>query len=88
MWTASEALPVRANSDTLAQHSARLPEQGAFFVRQSDKFIDVRVCCRVISAAGYGSTMRATSANINVAAWPISRASLSAWSASASAASG
>ena len=40
IWTASEALPVRAKSATLQQHSARLPEQGAFFVRQSDKFIE------------------------------------------------
>ena len=39
-------------------HSDRLPEQGAFFVRQSDKFIDLRVCCRVISAVDMGKTMR------------------------------
>ena len=39
IWTASEALPVRANSATLVHHSDRLPEQGTFFVRQSDKFI-------------------------------------------------
>ena len=50
IWTASEALPVRANKPTLLQHSERLPEHGAFFVRQSDKFIGSRVCCRVISA--------------------------------------
>ena len=42
---------------TLVHHSDRLPEQGAFFVRQSDSFIGLRVCCRVISAVRYGSTM-------------------------------
>ena len=31
-------------------HSGRLPDAGAFFVRQSDEFIGLRVCCRVISA--------------------------------------
>ena len=53
-WTASEALPVRANSATLIHHSQRLPERGAFFVRQCDKFIGLRVCCRVISAKDMG----------------------------------
>ena len=42
IWTASEALPVRAKSVTLRTHSKRLPVQGAFFVRQSDEFIDER----------------------------------------------
>ena len=57
-------------------HSECLPEQGAFFVRQSDKFIALRVCCCVVSADDMGQTMCIDSAYINVAAWPISRASL------------
>ena len=40
VWTASEALPVRADSKPLVQHSLRLPEQGAFLVRQSEQFVD------------------------------------------------
>ena len=88
IWTASEALPVSANSATLLHHSDRLPERGAFFVRQSDKFIEL---ARLLSRSFRSKiwvTIATVSANINVAAWPISRASLSAWSASASAASG
>ena len=40
MWTASAALPVRAKS-SLGAHCLRLPKQSAFFVRQSDKFIEI-----------------------------------------------
>jgi hypothetical protein len=36
------------------RHSYRLPQQGAFFVRQRDKFIDERICCQVISALNVG----------------------------------
>ena len=43
---------------TLVHHSERLPEHGAFFVRQSDKFIDDRLCCRVISAVEVGERVR------------------------------
>ena len=73
---------------TLDQHSDCLPEQGAFFVRQSDKFIGIARLLPRNFRRGYGSQRVTSSAYINVAAWPISRASLSAWSASASAASG
>ena len=54
MWTASEALPVRANSATLVHHSARLPEQGAFFVRQSDKLIELARLLPRNFRRGYG----------------------------------
>ena len=39
MWTASEGFAGRNNNTTLHAHSERLPEQGAFFVRQGDNFI-------------------------------------------------
>jgi hypothetical protein len=39
---------------TLLQHSERLPERGAFFVRQSDKFIDEYLYCWVLSAEDMG----------------------------------
>ena len=54
IWTASEALPVRAKTSTLQHHSDRLPERGAFFVRHSDKFIILRACCHIISAEKMG----------------------------------
>ena len=38
----------------LQRHSVRLPERGALFVRQRNKFIEERICCRVISAADMG----------------------------------
>ena len=40
IWTASEASPVKANTQPSYHHSARLPKQRAFFVRQSDSFIE------------------------------------------------
>ena len=55
MWTAFEALAGQGQYATLIHHSARLPEQGAFFVRQSDNFIGLRVCCCVVPAVRYGS---------------------------------
>src|SRR5216683_4627449 len=39
---------------TFVHHSERLPVQGSLFIRQSEKFIEDRVCCRVISAVGMG----------------------------------
>jgi hypothetical protein len=36
-------------------HSACFPEQGPFFVRQGDKFIDERGRCRVISTVSMGN---------------------------------
>ena len=55
--TASEALPVRAKSTTLHQHSVRLPEHGAFFVRQSDKLIEIARLLSRNFRKGYGSAM-------------------------------
>jgi hypothetical protein len=42
------------------RHSARLPLRGAFFLRQSDKLVDERVCCRVISANQMAKTVIST----------------------------
>ena len=43
---------------TLIEHSVRLPEHGAFFVRHRDNFIGLRVCCRVVSTEGLGKTCK------------------------------
>ena len=55
---------------TLVHHSERLPEHGAFFVRQSDKFIGLRVCCRVISAEDMGERRMATA---HTSTWRLDR---------------
>ena len=39
MWTASEALPVRAKAQPWFNIPNAFQNSGAFFVRQSDKFI-------------------------------------------------
>ena len=40
----------QSKKNTLIQHAGGLPEQGTLFVCQSEKFIDKRVCCCVLSA--------------------------------------
>ena len=54
MWTAFEGLPVRANTQARPIIPIAFQRQGAFLVRQSDKFTDVRVCCCVIPAPDMG----------------------------------
>ena len=44
----------QGRNPTLVQHSGRLPQHGALFVRQSDKFIGLGVCCLIISAVDIG----------------------------------
>jgi hypothetical protein len=39
---------------TLVHHCPRLPEQGIFLVAQCDNFVDLQICCRLISVANTG----------------------------------
>jgi hypothetical protein len=58
-----------------------------FFLCECERFIYSGICCRVISAVAIVEN-EPVSAHNKEAAWPLARASLSAWSISASAASG
>ena len=78
----------RYNTQPSSQHSMRLPEQGAFFIRQSDKLIGFARLPPHSFRSDIDRRLRGHSAYIKVTAWPISRASLTAWSTSTSAASG
>ena len=66
--------------------SERLPEQGAFFVRQCDKFIEAHLL-RVVSAEDMGQLCVTQRIHQRGGLADLARI-LSAWSASASAASG
>jgi hypothetical protein len=50
IWTASAALPVRPRSQPRPNIPQALQNNGILFVRECDKFIYSRICCRLISA--------------------------------------
>ena len=68
IWTASEALPVRANAQPWCA-SRSLPEHGALFVRQERQVHRLVWLLLVVSAEDVECPMR-ESACISVAAWP------------------
>ena len=88
MWTASEALPVRTNTQPWFIIPNAFQNKAPFSSAKATSFIAIARLLPRNFRSGYRSRCVNCSANIKVAAWPISRASLSAWSASASAASG
>ena len=76
MRTASAALPVRANKQPWRIIPRAFQNAAAFFVRQSDEFIGIARLLPRNFRKENGSVHVTLSAYINVAAWPISRASL------------